>query len=454
MTAGDPGSFRDPASKVVHIGERVVRLLDPRGLSGWEALAATDFHQKAVAAGDLIASEPVDVPPGWESAGAIEHPRLGMVTYPYEWTFSMLKDAALLHLDLVEKALKAGLTMKDATPYNIQFVNGRPRFIDIGSFEAYRPGEPWLGYRQFTRQFLFPLMMRAWIGIPFQPWLRGDIEGPTAAQMRALLGNRKRFDRAAMFHVRLQAGMEQRAEGRAVRQNLGSAGFNADMIIANTGKLRKTIESLDWDPGVRGWSSYQEQSHVGRDREAKAAFLAAVMEQTRARRVLDLGANDGYFSRVASDARANTIAVDSDEAVLDRLYRSLKGADISIAMSDLTNPSPSQGWGGAERPSLFERARPELVVAYGLVHHLIYTSSIPPLKVIGWLRSFDCDVALEFVAPDDEMVAVLTANKTPEELHGDRDVYSFKRLIDSQFGVASEALLDGGTRTLFHLTPR
>jgi hypothetical protein len=454
MTTGDPGSFRDPASRIVHVGDRVVRLLDERGLSAWVALAGTDFHDEAVGSGALIASEPVDVPPGWESAGAIEHPRLSMVTYPYEWTFSMLKDAALLQLDLLESALKEGITMKDATPYNIQFVRGRPQFIDIGSFEPYRPGEPWLGYRQFTRQFLFPLMMRAWLGLPFQPWLRGDMEGPTAGQMRGLLGNRRRLNPAALLHVRLQARMEQRAQGRAVRQDLGGAGFNADMIIANTAKLRKAIESLVWDPGSEGWSSYQDQSHVGRDRDAKAAFLSSVMERTGARRVLDLGANDGHFSRIAAGAGATVVAVDSDEAVLDNLYRGLAGDDISIAVSDLTSPSPSQGWAGVERPSLADRARPDLVVAYGLIHHLVYTSSVPPELIVDWLRSFGCDVAIEFVAPEDEMVAVLTANKMPEELHGGRTLEAFEQTLGGRFMTVAEKTLDGGTRSLLHLSPR
>ena len=164
MSTPDPGSFRDPASRVVIDGDKVMRLLDERGLEGWRALSATDFFRKAVADGRLIDSVEIDPPEG--SAGALRHPRLDLITYPYEWTFSMLRDAALLQLDLLEGALSAGLTIKDATPYNIQFVDGRPMFIDIGSFETYRQGEPWIGYRQFTRQFLFPLMLRAWVGRP------------------------------------------------------------------------------------------------------------------------------------------------------------------------------------------------------------------------------------------------------------------------------------------------
>jgi hypothetical protein len=161
----DPGSFRDPASHIVLDGERIIRLLDERGLRAWEALSQTSFFKTATNDGRLIDADPLDSAPAGAS-GALEHPRVPFISYPYEWTFSMLKDAALLQLDLLMEALAEGLTIKDATPYNIQFVSGRPVFIDIGSFESYSPGEPWIGYRQFTRQFLFPLLLRARLGIP------------------------------------------------------------------------------------------------------------------------------------------------------------------------------------------------------------------------------------------------------------------------------------------------
>ncbi|MGH8914096.1 MAG: methyltransferase [Acidimicrobiia bacterium] len=452
MSSPDPGSFRDPASQVVLDGDKVLRLLDDRGWEGWRALAASDLFAKAVADGRLIATVEADDPPAG-SAGALEHPRLPFVGYPYEWTFSMLKDAALLHLDLLRDALTAGLTIKDATPYNIQFVKGRPIFIDIGSFEAYRDGEPWIGYRQFTRQFLFPLMLRAWVGVPFQPWLRGDLEGPTPAQMARLLGHKKWLNTGAMFHVRLQARMEARMSGRAVRENLRSAGFSSQLILANVGKLRSLVSSLEWDGADDGWSDYGSCSHVGRDRSAKSAFLQSAVARVVPGRVLDLGANDGHFSTIAAAAGAQAIAVDSDEPVLDDLYRRSAGLDLAVVLTDLVNPSPAQGWAGRERSALVERADPDLVVAYGLIHHLIYGASIPPREVVRWLRSFECPVVVEFVAPEDDMVARLIGNKLPHELHDDREEHEFRALLDPMFVITEESRLSSGTRVLFALDP-
>jgi predicted RNA methylase len=453
MQSPDPGSFRDPASRIVLDEDRVLRVLDKRGLEDWRVLAGTEFFAAAVADGRLIAASEVSDPPTG-SAGAIEHPRLPFISYPYEWTFSMLKDAALLQLDLLKEALGAGLTIKDATPYNIQFSEGRPMFIDIGSFEAYRPGEPWIGYRQFTRQFLFPLMLRAWVGVPFHPWLRGDMDGPTPAQMARLLGTRKRFSSGALLHVRLQARLEKRMSGRAVRDNLRTAGFSAELILANVKKLRSLVSSLEWEPDSVGWSDYVACTHVSRDRDAKSEFLESALERSRPGRVLDLGANDGHFSTIAAASGAQAIAIDSDEAVLDDLYRRSAGVNLAVVLSDLANPSPAQGWAGIERSSVADRARPDLVVAYGLIHHLIYQASVPPREVMRWLHGFDCPVVLEFVSPTDEMVATLTANKLPHELHAERDEVGFRALAGEMFEIADETQLSSGTRVLFDLDPR
>jgi len=453
MSSPDPGSFRDPASHVVLDEDKAIRLLDERGLEGWRALSGTEFFRSAVAAGHLIdAVELADPPPG--SAAALKHPLVPMVSYPYEWTFSMLKDAAILQLDLLEGALDAGLTIKDATPYNIQFVDGKPMFIDIGSFEAYRQGEPWIGYRQFTRQFLFPLLLRAWVGVPFQPWLRGDLEGLTSGQMARLLPFSKRFKPSALLHVRLQARMEARMADRAVRRELGEAGFNADLIKANVKRLRSLIGSLDWEHDADGWSTYVDCTHVARDRAAKGEFLASALQRLAPKRVADMGANDGHFSLIAAGSGALAVAVDSDEAVLDDLYRRTAGAGLAIVLSDVSNPSPAQGWAGEERASLIDRIRPDLVVAYGVIHHLIYGASIPPREVVRWLSSFGCPVLLEFVSPDDEMVARLVGNKLPHELHGDREEAQFRALLEPWFEITAEQTLTSGTRVLFALEPR
>lgn len=451
MLTPDPGSFRDPASRVVMQDGRVFRLLDTRGLEAWKRVSETDFFKRAVDQGQVIATTEAPDQPGY--AGALEHPRLPLITYPYEWTFSMLKDAALLQLDLLAQALADGITIKDATPFNIQFVDGKPLFIDIGSFEPYTLGEPWIGYRQFTRQYLFPLMLRAWVGIPHQVWLRGDFEGPTAAQMKQILSRGKRMKPSAMLHITLQARMEERMSGEAVRADLKEAGFSSDLILANVRKLRSLVETLDWDPSAEGWSDYTSCTHVGRDRDSKAEFLRVALDRHEPHIVADLGANDGHFTEISASHGALGVAIDGDEPVLEDLYKRSQGKNLAVVVSDLTNPTPGLGWAGRERPALFERVRPDLVVAYGVIHHLIYTASIPPAAVLDWLRGFDCPVVVEFVAPSDEMVVRLTANKLSSELHPGRTEDEFRELLRIRFTTLDERRLEGDTRVLFEVTP-
>ena len=329
----DPGSFRDPGNRVFMVDGQIYRALDRRNLDAWEALGATRFFGEQMVRGNIVDTEavegvaaPAEAPPGgW--AGVLRHRRIPIVSYPYEWTFSMLRDAALLQLELLDAALAEDMILKDSTPYNVQFVGARPVFIDIGSFEPLESGDIWVGYRQFLRQYLYPLMLRCYVGVPHQPWLRGDMEGPTAEQMVAMLPTRHRLHKATLLHVTLPARGERRYRDspRDFRSEFRAAGFKKELIQSNVRGLRATVERLDWDHGRSTWNSYADEcSHVARDRGPKTAFLERVVAEHRPATVWDLGANDGHFSRVAATVADSVLAVDADEEVLDRFYRQLR----------------------------------------------------------------------------------------------------------------------------------
>ena len=206
----DPGSFRDPDTKIFHYNGAIFRCLTARALADWTRLAATDFHARFMAQDRIVPTQQVTdrtalppLPSKW--VAVLEHRRLPMVSYPYEWSFGMLKDAALLQLDVIRAALDEQMTLKDATSFNVQWNGARPTFIDIGSFTAYVPGEPWAGYRQFCETFLYPLLLQAYRDIPFHPWLRGRLDGITAEQCRSLLSGRARW-RRGVHGPRLPAG--------------------------------------------------------------------------------------------------------------------------------------------------------------------------------------------------------------------------------------------------------
>src|SRR3954451_708291 len=203
----EPGSFRDPESRVFYAGDSVYRALSKEGLEDFEALRRSSVFERFTGEGKLVGTELVEDGAGMQdllvkrTAGVLRHELIPFVSYPYEWTFSMLRDAALLQLDLLLSALDEELVLKDSTPYNVQFRGAQPVFVDIGSFERLRPGEPWIGYRQFCMLYLYPLLLQALKDVRFQPWLRGSIDGITPAEMRGMLSGRDRFRRGLFTNV-------------------------------------------------------------------------------------------------------------------------------------------------------------------------------------------------------------------------------------------------------------
>jgi hypothetical protein len=388
----------------------------------------------------------------------LRHERLPFVSYPYEWTFSMLKDAALLQLRVTRDALASEIALKDATPYNVQWQGARPVFIDVGSFARAREGEPWLGYRQFCMLFLYPLLLEAYKGIPFQPWLRGSLEGIHPAEARSLLRGRDSLRSGVLRHVALHAKLERNhADGaKDVRRELREAGFDKRLIEANLKGLEKLVTSLDPPAGPTEWSEYGATcSYSDEDTRAKEDFVrAAVLRRPRSL-VWDLGANDGRYSRIAAEGSAYTIALDADRGVIDRLYRALReeGSNTILPLvGDVADPSPGLGWRGRERLTLVERGRLDLVLALALVHHLVIGRTIPIRAVVDWFADLGSELVVEFPDRDDVMVQRLLARKR-EGSHPDYTRRDFEGVLKSRFDILESVELPSGTRALYFASP-
>ena len=458
----DPGSFRDPGSSVFHRDGEVFRRIDARSLANWERLAETEFFAHEVAADRIVETELVSgasTDDGGEWAAILRHERIPVISYPYEWTFSMLRDAALLQLDLLLGALSEGMILKDSTPFNIQWRGCRPVFIDIGSFEILAEGDVWVGYRQFLRQYLYPLMLTARVGLPFQAWLRGQSDGLTAEQLRRVMSRRDLMRRSALLHVVLPARAErnQGPGGRDVRSELKEAGFSREMIEANVKGLRRIVEKLAWEPGRTRWNRYSTDcGHVSSQRDAKTEFVANILGAGTQGVVWDLGANDGHFSKLAAEKADYVLALDGDEAVLDELYTSLRASgpdNVLPLVHDVADPSPGIGWRGLERPPLSERSSPDLILCLAVIHHLVIGRNVPLVAVIDWLAAFNARVVLEFVPRNDPMVLGLTANRKPHEIHRDYNEAALRSYLADRFVIESESQLPGSGRRLFALRP-
>jgi hypothetical protein len=459
------GSFRDHDSRVFVAGDGVYRVLSADGLADWRALAGSPLWAELQAEGRVVATEPVeldDLPDllAAEAAGALRHERVPFLSYPYEWPFSMLKDAALLQLDLNRRALRADLTLKDASPYNVQWRGAQPVFIDVGSFERLRAEEPWAGYRQFCMLFLYPLMLQAYKDLPYHALLRGSLDGIPPAHARAVLSSSgDRFRKGVLANVVMHARLEDRyadVSGREVKQQMRRAGFNKELLDATMAKLEKVVAGLEWRAGETAWTGYGEDNSYDRAAaDRKAAFVRAAAGRRRAGLAWDIGCNDGTYARLAAEEADLVVALDADHATVDALYRRLREerrTDILPLVMSVTDPSPDLGWRGLERASLERRGTPELALLLAVVHHVCITGNVPVRELLDWVRSLDAVAVIELPDRADPMVQKLLGGKR-DGANPDYEAAAFERALAERFDVErSEAV--SPTRTLYEARPR
>ena len=455
------GSFRDPVSRVFLIEDEVRRALSPAGLADFVALSESGLldDPRVVETVRLDDNDaPVELPDG--VVAVLRHERVPFVSYPYEWTFSMLRDAALLQLDLTLAALGHKLMVKDATPYNVQFVGARPVFIDVGSFERLRADELWVGYRQFCMNYLFPLLLQSHRNVAFQPWLRGSIDGIAATEFRGLTSLRDRLRRGYFANVFLQARLDRRADtvvGVAAPRRALSPEVATRVIESNVTKMRRLIMRLRWDPPRGEWVRYgSDNSYTAADAARKDAFVRAAVDTRDWSLAWDLGCNNGRHARIAATRAAHVVAVDADPGTVELLYRDLRAEGDTAILPltvNLADPSPGLGWRGQERSPLPDRGQPDLVLALALVHHLAIGNNVPLASVIDWFASLGAALVVEFPTREDPMVQSLLARKR-RDLHGDYDLAVFEHHLTEAFDIQSQETLESGTRVLYFATPK
>ena len=392
------------------------------------------------------------------AAAVLRHERVPFVSYPYEWPFSMLRDAALLQLDLCRRALQADLALKDASPYNVQWRGTRPVFVDVGSFERLRPGEPWAGYRQFCMLFLYPLMLQAYKDLPFHAALRGSLDGIAPRDARALLAG-ERFRKGVLSNVLLHARLESRyasVEGGEVRREMQRAGFTTELLAANFRKLEKLVRGLEWKAGETAWTSYgEDNTYDDAAAAAKARFVQEAVARRRSRLTWDVGCNDGRFARVAARYADFVVAIDADHATVDGLYRRLREEgreDVLPLVMSVTDPSPNLGWRGRERTSLEGRGTPELALCLAVVHHVCITGNVPVREFLDWLRSLDTALVIEFPDRADPMVQRLLSGKS-DGSNPDYEKAVFEQGLAERFTIDRSGPVSE-TRTLYEAHPQ
>jgi hypothetical protein len=460
----DPGSFRDRESRVFYYEGRVHRALSARALADWEVLETSKLFQSRSASGDIVAtelsnidrSELASLSTHW--AGALVHATIPFISYPYEWSFSMLRDAAALQLELVLQALDEEMILKDSSAFNFQWQGAHPVLIDIGSFKRLEPGEPWVGYLQFCQNFLYPLMLTAYKDLPFHSWLRGAIDGVPAEDFAKMISARDMLRPGVLTHGYLQAKLQQGTANakQSVRGALENAGFKKELIVANLKRMLRLVDKLAWSKDASVWAAYAtDNSYDEADYARKMDFVRRAAATERWGMAWDLGCNTGDFSKIAAEHATNVIALDADHLAIERLFLELKDSgpdNILPLVNNLADSSPDLGWRGRERRSLTARAKPDLTLCLALIHHLVITANIPLDDFVDWLAGLGGHLVIEFVTKDDPMVKRLLLNK--EDIYHDYEQENFEAVLESRYEIISRETLEMGTRTLYFARAR
>lgn len=445
----DPGSFRDPAGFVFRRDGVLYRQVNKSYAPTFDRLEKTGFLGKLQSEGLLVGHEQLGVETG-STADALTVLRpdvVPFISYPYEWCFGELRDAALLTLDLQRRALDAGFVLRDASAYNVQFVGGYPVFIDSLSFGIYSEGQPWQAYGQFCEHFLAPLALMAEHDARLATIQRSFADGIPLEIASRLLGMKTWLRPGLMLHVHAHAKSRKRFANEAGKQRDRTLSLAALRRLIE--HLCQTIEGIRLDPTGTTWAEYETEHNYTADaatekREAVRAMLARLQPET----VWDLGANTGVFSAVAPDG-ARVIAIDGDHAAVERHYRRVRQQNSLILplVMDLSNPSPARGWAHAERKSLAERGPADAVLALALIHHLVLGGGVPLGSVAQWLSGLTRFAIVEFVPPDDEQVLRLIAGRT-EATHPYSEP-DFRRAFDRYFSLLETRALTNSGRALF-----
>jgi hypothetical protein len=457
----DPGSFRDPDSRVFAWRGALYRAMTDDAMAAWQEVAAGSAFERLRESRRLVetgvAPDEVPLPDGLDETyvAVLRHERLPFVSYAYEWSFGMLRDAALLQLEVLEAALDRSLTLMDGSRYNVQGRGSSPVFIDVGSFDRANASGPWVGYGQFCSMFLYPLMLEAFRGVPFQPWLRGSLEGIPAPELKRLLSLRDRARRGVFSHVVLHARMvqrESRVDSGEAQKELADAGFGPDLVRANARRLHRLLERMPTQPTSSHWLDYPSTGHYSDEAaQRKLQLVGDVVARHRGELVWDLGCNDARHARVAADHAGYVVAMDSDPAVIDAVYEQLKAAGderVLPLVIDLADPSPDRGWAGVERRSLQHRGDPGVVIALALVHHLSIGRNVPLESVVEWLSQQGSTLLVEFAQPEDPMVRSMLARK-PAQSHADYSAEAFEAALSKHMRIEHTEQLAPDGRLLY-----
>ena len=447
------GSFRDPSGFLFEQDGVLYRQINKVFQESFDAFCESGLYDKLVKKGLLIPHQRVeDIAPKSEDAYCIIKPeRVNFISYPYEWSFSQFKGAALATLDIQKIALECGFTLKDASAYNIQFHNGRPVFIDTLSFEPHTPGEPWVGYKQFCQHFLAPLALMSYRDIRAGLLCRNFIDGVPLDLASRLLPRRTKFRLGLLMHIHMHAKSQMRYADSTKATARSKASISLHSLQAIIANLRNTVSKLQWKLPDTEWGEYYDMTNYNElSFSQKHQIVSDMIKAANPKSLWDLGANTGEFSRLGSSKGIKTVAFDIDPVAVEKNYQLVRKnseKDILPLIMDLTNPSPAIGWANDERFSVAQRGPADLVMALALIHHLAISNNLPLGKIADYFAQLGLKLIIEFVPKEDSQVQKLLASR--KDIFPNYTEEGFIKAFEPFFDIDQQTAIPDTRRTLF-----
>tara|TARA_R110002110_G_scaffold415719_1_gene654194 strand:+ start:28539 stop:29927 length:1389 start_codon:yes stop_codon:yes gene_type:complete len=449
-------SFRDPAGFLYRTENNLLRQINQIYKPHYEHLVTSGLYDILAQQSDLIPHSEQDLTLAStnDAYKVIKPETIPFISYPYEWSAEQLKDAALLTLDIQLSALRNNMSLKDASAYNIQFYRGKPIFIDTLSFEKYEKNKPWKAYKQFCQHFLAPLYLIKYTDQRLGQLLKNYIDGIPLDLASKLLPFRTKFHLGAQIHIHIHAKLQNKYGSHHKKVNTNN--FSKQAFIHLIQGLHKTISKLSFPIQAQSeWYDYYESNnnYVEDSFKKKLEIIDSFLYQSKPSMVWDLGANTGVFSQVAAKYAQNVIAWDIDFNCIEQLAKSIKKNNIHNILPlhlDLSNPSPSIGWGNEERLSFPERGPADCTMALGLIHHLAISNNVPLNELAHFFKKISKELIIEFIPKEDSQVEKLLSSR--EDIFDLYDIENFEQCFDQYFSLISKQSIEGSSRTLYYYT--